>query len=72
MFFEVPEISESSVLLLKADENITLECNVSFFEQVLGVELVYKFDNKSTETVSRPLKCHSNFLGVIYIHQRVQ
>ena len=38
LFFEVPEISESSVLLLKADENITLECNVSFFEQGLDPE----------------------------------
>ena len=30
------------------------------------VDLVYKFNEKSTasvEKVSRPLKCHSNFLG---------
>ena len=31
------------------------------------VELVYKFNEKSTAKVSRPLKCHSNFLGVTYI-----
>ena len=42
----------------------------AFLERAV-VELVYKFDEKSTasvEKVSRPLKCHLNFLGVIYTH----
>ena len=33
------------------------------------VDVVYKFDEKSTASiwkVSRPLKCHSNFLGVTH------
>ena len=46
----------------------------AFLERAV-VELVYKFDEKSTqvfEKVRRLLKCHSNFFEVTYIHTCLQ